>query len=84
MSDSDTERKKMGEQRFVAINEEELLDAINEMEQLKPVLQKQLLIANGKNIDQGIKDAKELGKHFDTAIKSMSIIEMMLSGEEDD
>ena len=32
----------------------------------------------------GIKDAKELGKHFDTAIKSMSIIEMMISGEEDD
>ena len=74
----------MGEQRFVAINEDELLDAIQGMKLLKPVLQKQVLIGNGKNIDQGIKDAKELGKHFDTAIKSMSIIEMMISGEEND
>ncbi len=74
----------MGEQRFVAINEDELLEAMQAIEQLKPVLQKQLLIANGRNRIQGIKDAKELGKHFDTAIKSMSIIEMMISGEEDD
>lgn len=74
----------MGEQRFVAINEDELLDAIQGMKLLKPVLQKQVLIGNGKNIDQGIDDAKELGKHFDTAIKSMSIIEMMISGEEND
>ena len=68
----------MGEQRFVAINEDELLDAIQGMKLLKPVLQKQVLIGNGKNIDQGIEDAKKLGKHFDTAIKSMSIIEMMI------
>lgn len=74
----------MGEQRFVAINEDELLDAIQGMKLLKPVLQKQVLIGNGKNIDQGIEDAKKLGKHFDTAIKSMSIIEMMISGEEND
>lgn len=74
----------MGEQRFVAINEDELLDAIQGMKLLKQVLQKQVLIGNGKNIDQGIKDAKELEKHFDTAIKSMSIIEMMISGEEND
>ena len=74
----------MGEQRFVAIIEDELLDAIQGMKLLKPVLQKQVLIGNGKNIDQGIEDAKKLGKHFDTAIKSMSIIEMMISGEEND
>jgi hypothetical protein len=56
------------------ITMEELEDAIPSMSELKPILQEQVRRLNGKNKAQGEIDAKELGKHFETAINSMITI----------
>lgn len=56
------------------ITKEALEEAIPAMSQLKPVLQKQVLLINGKNKVQGETDAQELGKHFEVAINSMITI----------
>jgi len=61
----------------IGVKQEDLEDSINGLQQLKPILQQQVKIGNGKNIRQGIVDANELGKHFDTAIDAMT---MLLAG----
>lgn len=55
--------------KVLKLDRESLESAIKGLSQIKPVLQKQCLMAN---IDgQGKEDAKELGAHYDTAINAM-------------
>ena len=52
----------------ICVSEEELENSIAGLSQLKPILQTQVMKGNGRNTKQGLIDAAELGKHFDTAI----------------
>lgn len=61
----------------ICVSEEELEDSIAGLSQLKPILQAQVMKGNGRNRQQGLFDAAELGKHFDTAIDAMT---MLLAG----
>ena len=61
----------------ICVSEEELENSIDGLSQLKPILQTQVMKGNGRNIKQGLTDAAELGKHFDTAIDAMT---MLLAG----
>lgn len=61
----------------ICVSEEELENSIAGLSQLKPVLQAQVMKGNGRNTEQGLIDAAELGKHFDTAIDAMT---MLLAG----
>ena len=63
----------------ICVSEEELENSIAGLSQLKPVLQAQVMKGNGRNTEQGLIDAAELGKHFDTAIDAMT---MLLAGLE--
>ena len=56
----------------ICVSEEELENSIAGLSQLKPILQTQVI-----NTKQGLIDAAELGKHFDTAIDAMT---MLLAG----
>lgn len=67
-------QRKIEDMVLLGVGQEDLIDAINGLEQLKPILQKQVKILNGKDVKQGIEDAKELGKHFDTAITAMQMV----------
>lgn len=60
--------------KVLKISKEDLEEAIPGLESLKPILQRQVKIGNGKDRKQGEIDAAELGKHFDTAINSMVTI----------
>ena len=66
---------------MIGFTKEELEDSIAGLTQLKPVLQANVIKANGKNKIQAQKDSIELGKHFDTAITVMT---MLLAGFEED
>lgn len=66
---------------MIGFTKEELEDSIAGLTQLKPVLQANVIKANGKNKIQAQKDSVELGKHFDTAIMAMT---MLLAGFEED
>lgn len=61
----------------ICVSEEELENSIAGLSQLKPILQTQVMKGNGRNAKQGLIDAAELGKHFDTAIDAMT---MLLAG----
>ena len=61
----------------ICVSEEELENSIAGLSQLKPILQAQAMKGNRRNIKQGLIDAAELGKHFDTAIDAMT---MLLAG----
>lgn len=61
----------------ICVSEEELENSIAGLSQLKPILQTQVMKRNGRNTKQGLTDAAELGKHFDTAIDAMT---MLLAG----
>lgn len=61
----------------ICVSEEELENSIAGLSQLKPILQTQVIKRNGRNTKQGLIDAAELGKHFDTAIDAMT---MLLAG----
>ena len=61
----------------ICVSEEELENSIAGLSQLKPILQTQVMKGNGRHTKQGLTDAAELGKHFDTAIDSMT---MLLAG----
>ena len=61
----------------ICVSEEELENSIAGLSQLKPILQTQAIKGNGRNTKQGLIDAAELGKHFDTAIDAMT---MLLAG----
>lgn len=61
----------------ICVSEEELENSIAGLSQLKPILQMQAIKGNGRNTKQGLIDAAELGKHFDTAIDAMT---MLLAG----
>ena len=61
----------------ICVSEEELENSIAGLSQLKPILQTQVMKGNRRNTKQGLIDAAELGKHFDTAIDAMT---MLLAG----
>ena len=61
----------------ICVSEEELENSIAGLSKLKPILQTQAIKGNGSNTKQGLIDAAELGKHFDTAIDAMT---MLLAG----
>lgn len=61
----------------VGVSQEDLEESIAGLRELKPILQQQVMNGNGCDTKQGLKDAAELGKHFDTAIDAMC---MLLSG----
>lgn len=65
----------------ICVSEEELEDSIAGLSQLKPILQEQVMKGNGRNRQQGLFDAAELGKHFDTAIDAMTMLLAGLKGE---
>lgn len=58
----------------ICVSEEELENSIAGLSQLKPILQTQVMKENERNTKQGLIDAAELGKHFDTAIDAMTMI----------
>lgn len=64
----------------IAVNQEELEESISALNQLKPILQAQVIKSNGPNKRQAAIDARQLGKHFNTAINAMTIL---LSGFEE-
>lgn len=61
----------------ICVSEEELENSIAGLSQLKPILQTQVMKGNRRNTKQGLIDAAEMGKHFDTAIDAMT---MLLAG----
>lgn len=65
----------------ICVSEEELEDSIAGLSQLKPILQEQVMKGNGRNRQQGLFDAAELGKHFDTAIDAITMLLAGLKGE---
>lgn len=65
----------------ISVGKEELEDSINGLSQLKPILQAKVMQGNGRNTTQGIIDAIELGKHFDTAIDAMTMLLAGIEGE---
>lgn len=65
----------------ICVSEEELEDSINGLSKLKPILQAQVIKGNGGNTKQGLIDAAELGKHFDTAIDAMTMLLVGIEGE---
>lgn len=66
----------------VGLRKEDLEDSIAGLSKLKPILQAQVIKRNGKNRRQGITDARELGKHFDTAITAMTMLLAVFSEPE--
>ena len=64
----------------IGVSQEDLEDSIAGLSRLKPILQAQVIMNNGSNGQQAAIDCAELGKHFDTAIDSMT---MLLSGFEE-
>lgn len=64
----------------LGVKQEDLEESISALEELKHILQRQVMIGNGRNRKQGIIDSAEIGKHFDTAITSMK---MLLCGFDD-
>ena len=63
-----------GDYVAIGVKQEDLENSINGLSQLKPILQAQLIKSNGANKRQAAIDAKELGRHFDTAIEAMTIL----------
>jgi len=66
---------------ILKISKESLENSIKGLSQLKPVLQRQCLVAN---LDGQCKqDSKELGEHFETAINSMvTVLGLMETAQE--
>lgn len=58
----------------IGVSQEDLEDSIAGLSQLKPILQAQVIKSNGSNGRQAAIDCAELGKHFDTAIDSMTML----------
>lgn len=59
------------------IKQEDLLDAMANIEAIKPVIQRQILLGNrkmGSSKEQTAQDVKDFGKHIDTAITAMTMI----------
>lgn len=65
----------------ICVSEEELKESIAGLSQLKPILQVWVIKGNGKDRQQGLFDAAELGKHFDIAIDAMTMLLAGLKGE---
>lgn len=58
----------------IGVSQEDLEDSIAGLSRLKPILQAQVIKGNGSNGRQAAIDCAELGKHFDTAIDSMTML----------
>lgn len=64
----------------IGVSQKDLEDSIAGLSGLKPLLKAQIIKYNGSNKRQAAIDCAELGKHFDTAIDSMT---MLLAGFEE-
>lgn len=58
----------------ITLKQEDLEESIAGLQQLKPILQAQVIRGNGSNKKQAAIDSAELGKHFETAIDAMTMI----------
>jgi hypothetical protein len=59
------------------IKQDDLLDAMTNIEAIKPAIQRQILLGNrkmGSSKEQTAQDIKDFGKHIDTAITAMTMI----------
>lgn len=59
------------------VKQEDLLDAMANIEAIKPIMQRQILLGNrkmGSSKEQTAQDVKDFGKHIDTAITAMTMI----------
>lgn len=68
----------------IGVHREDLEDSIGGLSQLKPIMQSLVIKANGKDEQQGLYDARELGKHFDTAITAMTMLLVMMEEKKED
>ena len=62
---------------ILKVKQEDLLDAMANIEAIKPVIQRQILLGNrkmGSSKEQTAQDIKDFGKHIDTAITAMTMI----------
>ncbi len=62
---------------ILKIKQEDLLDAMANIEAIKPAIQRQILLGNrkmGSSKEQTAQDEKDFGKHIDTAITAMTMI----------
>jgi len=59
---------------LLKVKKEDLEDSISGLQQLFPLINRQVIIGNGTNHKQAAKDSAELKKHFDTAITSMMML----------
>lgn len=57
--------------KILKLSKEGLENSIAGLSQLKPVLKRQVVLANGANIKQAVIDSKEIEEHFETAINAM-------------
>lgn len=59
------------------VKQEDLLDAMANINAIKPIMQRQILLGNrkmGSSKEQTAQDVKDFGKHIDTAITAMTMI----------
>lgn len=59
------------------IKQEDLLDAMANIEAIKPVIQRQILLGNrkmGSSKEQTAQDVEDFGKHINTTITAMTMI----------
>lgn len=71
--------KEQGQPEIVVlkIKQEDLLDAMANIEAIKTAIQRQILLGNrkmGSSKEQTAQDVKDFGKHIDTAITAMTMI----------
>jgi len=69
------------ELKVLKLSKEELKTAIKGLTGIKPILQQQVIIGNGKDVKQGEIDAREIGEHFDIAINSMVTVLAFMESE---
>lgn len=71
----------MEKYKVLKLSKEGLENSIAGLSQIKPILQKQCLLANLDG--QGKKDARELGEHYETAINAMITVLGLMESEEE-
>ncbi len=59
---------------ILKVKKEELEDSIDGLTQLFPLVNRQVIKGNRIDVKQAMEDSKELKKHFDTAITSMTML----------
>lgn len=57
---------------LLGVRKDDLVEAVAGLNQLKPIIQKQLLLINDEG--KGKEDSEEVGKHFETAVTAMEML----------